>query len=77
VLAASAGPSGVFPPRPAWPAGRSEAEHHVIPPWDTGGKLQLHCGKAAINVNAPPPKGGGFGLRLKAGLVPFGGLRSH
>jgi hypothetical protein len=31
----------------------------------------------ATHVNTPPPEGGGFELRLKAGFgPPFGGLRS-
>ena len=29
----------------------------------------MHHRFDAIGVNTPPPKGGGFGLRLKAGLV--------
>ena len=31
--------------------------------------LQRHIGVSATHVNTPPPKGGGFELRLKAGSV--------
>ena len=41
------------------------------PDWDPvrGCGDQITIGRFAISVNTPPPKGGGFRLRLEAGLI--------
>jgi signal transduction histidine kinase len=42
-----------------------------------GDRIQLQQVLLNLIVNTPPPKGGGFEFRLKAGFCPpFGGLRS-
>jgi hypothetical protein len=51
----------------------SESALHFGPVF---GSVSLLANAALIRVNTPPPKGGGFRLRLKAGFgPPFGGLR--